>query len=239
MRQAGEDAIGNVGEIEDARAQVGVADGSELRNGSGGFGAPGGDGFVLRTGEGVGRELVQQLLLRGKDVADVIAVAGAGVFAQVAEVGAPGVHGSGEGGAIGAQIGGDGRRAVVVEGGADGCRWQGRGIRGAVAKLGGGEVAEGGEGGGTVGTIGVEGEAVALPRLQGSELVQAARIGALPVFDEGEAGREGCQRGDKARGGAGVQAVRVGEGNGCRFACGNGGGGEDGRGHAQRQLFGE
>ena len=232
MRQAGEDTIGDVGEIEDARTQVGIADGGELRNGGGGFGAPGGNGFVLRTGEGVGRELVQQLLLRGKDVADVIAVAGAGVFAQVAEVGAPGVHGSGEGGAVSAQVGGDGGRTVMIEGGADGRRRQGWGVRGAVAKLGSGEVAEGSEGGGTVGAIGVEGEAVALPRLQGSELVQAARIGALPVFDEGKAGREGCQRGDKTRGGAGVQAVRVGEGNGRRFACGSGGGGEDGRGHA-------
>ena len=75
---------------------------------------------------------------------------------------------------------------------------------GDVAEVGSGEVAESGECGGAVGAIGVEGEAVALPRLQGGELVQATRIGALPVFDKGKAGSKRCQRGDETRGGAGV-----------------------------------
>ena len=64
----------------------------------------------------------------------------------------------------------------------------------------------------------MQGEAVAAARLQQGELVQAFAVRLFVAAGEDEAGVVGRERGGEARGGAGVQAVAVGEGDGRAVA---------------------
>ena len=190
----------------------------------------------------------EQLCVRGKDVARVRAEAGADFVLQGFKTGGDGGDGLIEGGAVGVQgVAVVLWRVAAPDGGADG-RGSRRGSAGEqatvaavcrVAEVGGGEVAEGLQGGGGIVAVGVQGEAVAATRLQQGELVQAFAVRLFVAAGEDEAGVVGRKRGGKARGGAGVQAVAVGQRYGGAGAAWYGNGRSAGR-HvfAQRHLFG-
>ena len=214
-------------DVGGAGAQVGVRQGGQRGGGLCGFFLPDGRviGGVVR--EGGFCQFGEQLCVGGEDVACVRAEAGGGLVLQGFEAGGDDGNGLAEGGAVGVQGGGVVlRRVAAPDGSADvrGCRRGGAGKQVAVAavwrvaEVGGSQFAEGLQGGGSVVAVGVQGEAVAAARLQQGELVQAFAVRLFVAAAEDEAGVVGRKGSGKARGGAGVQTVAVGKGDGRAVA---------------------